>query len=129
LEQCEPQSLMELDVSLDGFSIDQINEFGRHLAFASTVKRKGFGGPEQLAKHWNIGHELAKQTVEATTQLAVRNFTGTQGRKQLKPSTWVLNFDRVDADVYTDTFHGRCKSLCGNKFCLIFAADFHFVRA
>jgi hypothetical protein len=49
---CEPE--------LDGFSIDQINEFGRQLALASTVKRKGSVGPEQLAKNWNIGFELAK---------------------------------------------------------------------
>ena len=129
LERCEPESPVEHDVPLDGFTMEQFNEFGRHLAFASTVKRKGFVGPEQLARNWNIGHELAKRTVEATTQLAVRDFTGTQGNKRLKPSTWVLNFDRVDADVYTDTFYGKCKSLRGNKYCQIFATEFHFVRA
>jgi hypothetical protein len=104
LERCEPESPVELEVTLDGFSKEQINEFERHLAFASTVKRKGFVGPEQLDKNWNIGHELAKRTVEATTQLAVRDFTGTQGGKRLKPSIWVLDFDWVDVDVYTDTF-------------------------
>jgi hypothetical protein len=111
------------------FSIYQINEFGRQLALASTVKRKGVVGPEQLAKNWNIEHELAKRTAEATTQLAVRDFMGTQGGKRLKPSMWVLNFDRVDTKVYTDTFHGKCKSLHGNKYCQICATDFHFVRA
>jgi hypothetical protein len=102
---------VQCEASLDGFSIDQINEFGRQLAFALTVKRKGFVWPEQLAKNWNIGFELAKQTVEATTQLAVRDFTGTQGGKRLKPSIWVLNFYRVDAEVYTNTFYGKCRSL------------------
>jgi hypothetical protein len=76
---------VQFEAKLDGFSIDQINEFGRQLALASTVKRKGFIGPEQLAKNWNIGFELAKRTVEATTQPAVRDFMGTQGGKRLKP--------------------------------------------
>jgi hypothetical protein len=129
LERCEPESPVEFDVPLNGFTVEQVNKFGRHLAFASTVKRKSFVGPEQLARNWNIGHELAKRTVEATTQLAVRDFTGTQGGKRLKPSTWVLNFDRVDAEVYTDTFYGKCKSLRGNKYCQTFATEFHFVRA
>jgi hypothetical protein len=81
LERCEPESPVEFDVPLDGFTVEQINEFGRHLAFTSTVKRKGFVGPDQLARSWNIGHELAKRTVDATTQLAVRDFMGTQGGK------------------------------------------------
>ena len=47
----------------------------------------------------------------------------------MRQSSWVLNFRRLDCDVYCDTYYGSCKSLRGNKHCQIFATPFHFVRA
>ena len=43
-----------------------------------------------LAKNWKIGLEAAKRTVEATTQLAVRDFSSTTGTRRLKPRHWLL---------------------------------------
>ena len=83
---------------------------------------------QQLAKNWKIGLEAAKRTVDATTQLAVRDFTHTTGGRRLKPSHWVLNQARLDCQVYTDTLIARCRSLRGNKVAQVFATFFHFVR-
>ena len=92
-------------------------------------KRKGFVTPEKLAKNWNIGLEAAKRTVEATTQMAVRDFTTTTGGRRLKPYSWILKQKRLSTDVYTDTLFGKCKSLRGNTCCQIYATSFHFVMA
>ena len=120
--------LEELGVSGDS-GMEKLDEIGRQLASARVVKRKGFVDAAKLAKNWKIGHEVAKKTIDATTQLAVRDFTDSEGGKRIRQSSWVLNFKRINCDVYCDTYYGPCKSLRGNKFCQIFATPFHFVRA
>ena len=106
---------------------DMIEDLGAHLAaIHTTKKRPGFVDAQQLSKNWGIGLEAAKRTVEATTQLAVRDFTHTTGGRRLKPSHWVLNQKRLDCEVYTDTMFGKCKSLRGNTCAQIFATAFHF---
>ena len=108
---------------------DKLEEFGRQLASARVIKRKGFVNAEKLAINRKIGLDVAKKTIDATTQLAVRDFTESEGGKRIRPSAWVLNFRRLDCDVYCDTVYGDCRSLRGNKYCHIFATPFHFVRA
>ena len=106
-----------------------MDDLGAHLAaIHTTKKRPGFVDAQQLSKNWGIGLEAAKRTVEATTQLAVRDFSHTTGGRRLKPSHWVLNQKRLDCEVYTDTMFGKCKSLRGNTCAQIFATAFHFVR-
>ena len=117
--------LDELGVSGDSGS-EKLEEIGRQLASVRVVKRKGFVDAEKLAKNWKIGHEVAKKTIDATTQLAVRDFTDSEGGKRIRQSAWVLNFRRINCDVYCDTYYVPCKSLRGNKLCQIFATPFHF---
>ena len=97
--------LEELGVSGDS-GVDKLEEIGRQLASARVVKRKGFVNPEKLAKNWKIGLEVAKKTIDATTQLAVRDFTDSEGGKHIRQSSWVLNFRCINCDVYCDTYHG-----------------------
>jgi hypothetical protein len=80
-----------------------IYDVGRQLTSARVVKRKGFVIAKQLVKNWQIGLEVAKKTVDATTQLAVRDFTDSEGGKRIRPSARVLNFSRINCDVYCDT--------------------------
>jgi hypothetical protein len=66
--------LDELGVSGDfggAVSSAKLEQLGRQLASARVVKRKGFVNAEKLAKSWKIGLEVAKKTIDATTQLAV----------------------------------------------------------
>ena len=117
--------LQELGVTERG-----LGALSKVLASAkSTKQRAGFVDAQQLAKNWKIGVDAAKRTVEATTQLAVRDFSTVSGGRRLKPAHWVLKRKRIQADVYTDTLYGRCKSLRGNTHAQIFATPFQFVRA
>ena len=89
-------------VDIQEVSADNLTK-GSLQAMSSKRKRKGFVTPERLAKNWLIGLEAAKSTVEATTQLAVRDFTHTTGGRRLKPYSWILKQKRLGCDVYTDT--------------------------
>ena len=121
--------LKELGVKENGM-IDDDSKDQAQISATTTVKKKhGFVDAETLAANWKIGKEAAKRTIEATTQLAVRDFTHTSGGRRLKPLHWVLNQPRLQCEVYCDIFMGRCKSLRGNICAQIFATPFHFVRA
>ena len=113
-----------------GVTENHVDKDTSKVAATTTVtKRPGFIDADTLATNWNIGKEAAKRTLEATTQLAVRDFTNTSGGRRLKPLHWVLNQPRLQCEVYTDTFFARTKSLRGNTCAQIFATAFHFVRA
>jgi len=117
--------LEELGVTEDPFEGTESSTIG---AVSSVPKRKGFINAEKLAKNWRIGLEAAKRTVEATTQLAVRDFSHTTGGRRLKPYAWMLRYPRLEVPTYTDTFFAKTKSLRGNTCCQIYATSFHFVR-
>ena len=103
-----------------------IEALAAQLASSSTIrKRRGFVSPAQLAERWGIGLETAKKTVEATTQLAVRDFTHTKGGRRLKPYAWQLHHPRRDTKVYTDTLFAKCTSLRGNKMAQVFFTEDH----
>ena len=106
------ESLMnELGVTEAG----RMDEMASKLASATTTrKRPGFVGPQQLARNWKIGLEAAKRTVEATTQLAVRDFTHVTGDKRLKPYHEVLDKRSLTCPFFGDVMFGKCKSLRGN---------------
>ncbi len=98
-------------------------------ALSRYKKRKGFVTAEKLAKNWGIGLEAAKRTIEATTQMAVRDFSTTRGTRRLKPYSWILKQKRIGCDVYTDTLHGRCMSLRKNLCMQVYTTPFYFVFA
>jgi hypothetical protein len=52
-----------------------------NLAAVQATRRKGTVTSEALAKRWFIGVETARRTIDQTTQLAVRDFTSTQGSR------------------------------------------------
>ncbi len=108
----------------------KISALGAHLSAATTIrKRKGHVSPEKLSKNWLIGMEVAKRTVEATTQLAVRDFSHTTGGRRLKPYAWMLKFPRRQCAAYTDTLFSKVKSLRGNTCCQVYVTDCHAVAA
>ena len=119
---------LDVDRFADQMALLQIDDHGRKIGAKYTVgKRKGFVTPEKLAKTWHIGLEIAKRTVHATTQLAVRDFTNNTGSRRLKPYSWVLKQKRISCDVFTDTMFGKVKSLEGNTCAQIYATKFGFV--
>ena len=73
--------------------------------------------------------EAAKRTVDATTQLAVRDFSTTTGGRRLKPYHWIMDQKRLSCPVYSDVVFGKCKSLRGNTCASVYATTFNYVRA
>jgi hypothetical protein len=107
-----------------------MGEFGPMLAPLSTVKkRKGFVDAASLAANWKIGLELARLTVNGTTQRAVQDFTHSTGGRRIKPYAWMLKWPRLQCPFYTNTLHGKMVSLRGNKCAQIYATTFGFVAA
>ena len=84
--------------------------------------------PEGLAALWRIGEETAKRTLEATTQLAVRDLGSASGDRRLKPTAYQLRFRRLRVEMYCDILIGKTKSLRGNSCAVVFATPFHWVR-
>lgn len=84
----------EIDpLDLDSFAEALLEEKGfddvkmrRLKGLTTTKKRKGFVTAEKLSENWSISIETARRTVEATTQMAVRDFTDTSGGRRLKPT-------------------------------------------
>lgn len=97
------------------------------LKSVGTTKRKGFVGPEELAKRWHIGLETARKTLDKTTQLAVRDFTHTMGGRRLKPIHYQLKYRRLRCEMYVDVYIGKCKSLRGNKYATVYCTPFHWI--
>ena len=91
------------------------------------LSKKGKVSPEELAVRWQIGLDTAKKTLDATTQLAIRDFSTTTGGRRLKPYTYQLKYPRLNVEMYTDTLIGRCKSLLGNTVAQVYATPFHWV--
>jgi len=92
-------------------------------------KRKGFVSSIDLAKRWHVGLDAAKRTIDKTTQLAVRDFTSTQGGRRLKPSAYQLKHRRLNTVMYTDTMFSKVKSLRQNTCAQIFTTDFQWTKA
>ena len=85
---------------------------------------------EELASKWRIGIETARRTLEATTQLGVRDFTSYQGTRRLKHSHYQLKYRRLRDTVYTDTMYAAVPSWrTKNKFAQVYSTSFGWVWA
>ena len=105
------------------------NELERvSIGALETDKRKGYVGPEDLARRWGIGIETARKTLDKTTQLAVRNFTESMGGRRLKPIHYQLKYQRLRCDMYVDVYMGKCKSLRGNTCATVYCTPYHWIR-
>ena len=88
----------------------------------STVDAK------KLAKNWSIGLKAAARTIDATTQMAVRDFSDVSGKRRLKPHHTMMDWKRIQGTVYTDTLCGPCKSLSGKTHSQVHATDYQYVQ-
>jgi hypothetical protein len=87
--------------SLTRSSVDDENDFYSKVIRSAIIsevdttgvrlaRRKGTVSEEELATRWQISLEMAKRTIETTTQKGVRNFTHMQGTKRLRHLTQQL---------------------------------------
>ena len=107
-----------------------LEAFARGLAAVNTIKkRKGFVSAERLAKNWGITLEVARNTIKATTQMAVRDFSSSAGGRRLKPHSYMLKYRRSMAKAYTDTMFAKTKSLRGNTCAQVYVDETHTIVA
>jgi hypothetical protein len=76
-------------------------------------------GPEELSRKWNIGLQMAKDTLDATTQHGVRTAVHPMSR-QLRVDHLHLHRPRLKGMWFLDTMIAKVKSLLGNKCANVF---------
>jgi hypothetical protein len=89
-----------------------------------TEERRSGVTPEQLADHWMIGLETARQTLKRTTQCFLRSALLPVSRRY--KADRMYQAPRLQGKWYTETVEGRCKSRDGNKYGQIFANESYF---
>ena len=85
----------------------------------------------ELAKLWNISSDLAKRTIESTTQRSIR-IGGKNGLvRRYQSNDRMLRYNRVNCNVFMDTFFATqqkgFKSTRGNTCAQLFVTDFNHV--
>jgi len=76
----------------------------------STDKQEIKIGPAILTKHWNIGLEQAKQTLEATTQCGVHTVMESHLSRGYKTNDRQLCYRQLSYPLFTDTLEASVKS-------------------
>ena len=74
----------------------------------------------------HCGVSTARQTIERTAQLAVRDFTNKQRTKRLKHIYHQLKYTRFTCVLYTDTLFGPSPSSQLNTCGELYATDFEW---
>jgi hypothetical protein len=78
----------------------------KFISSLSTEQRKSVLSPELLAKHWGIGLNTAKTTLENTTQADIHNVFVPSERKVRKKAPW-LSYPSIKSDFYTDQIFSK----------------------
>jgi hypothetical protein len=94
--------------------IEKCNESG-----VLTTDRHSKVGPEEFSKKWNIGLQMAKNTLDAATQHGVRRAAHPMLRR-LRVDHLHLHRPRLKGMWFLDTMIAKAKSLLGNKCANVF---------
>jgi len=82
-----------------------------------------------LAKHWNIGLERAKCTLEATTQKGVHTVVDSHLSRQYKTNNRQLQYWCLSHPLFTDTLEASVQSwFRQNRYAQVFALQLGWVR-
>jgi hypothetical protein len=84
--------------------------------------------PEQLASKWNIGLEMAKRTLDATTQHGIRLSANPSIARRFRSNDQKMRYNCLNTDVYTDTMFSTVKSSRGNTCGQIYTNDLEWTR-
>ena len=108
--------------------INNVNVTINSRGAASTITRERHHGkdPELIARKWGIGLEKAKQTLKATTQLAVRSAVLPLTRRY-RTDLMSQRLRRLNCRFYTDTLFSKHKSIEGNTCGQLFTDGEGFV--
>ena len=119
---------MNFAIVLSSLCIIKEEESSRLVAALSTGKRAFKIGPALLAKHWNIGLERAKRTLEATTQKGVRTVVDSHLSRWYKTNDRQLRYRRLSHPLFTDTLEASVQSwFRQNRYAQVFASQLGWV--
>ena len=97
----------------------------------SSSKRLGISAFD-LAATWNISREIAKNTLDVTTQLCVRSSKNPSLARRYPTNDRMLRYNRLTTTLFMDTFLATSKkgfkSSRGNTCAQLFVTDFNYVR-
>ncbi len=100
------------------------------ICSAQSSSRKPYVDALMLAKQWGIRVETATRTLNATTQLAIRQaIHPIQGR--FRTEVMQLRYPRLGGRhgrFYTDTFFAKTPSLGGAKMAQVYMNDVNFTK-
>lgn len=94
------------------------------FALSSSEKRSALT-PETLSKHWGIGLETAKRTIQVTTQAGIRNVLA-PGERKVCQNLDHLGFPNLKGKYYIDTMFAKTMSIRGNKAAQVFTSGHGF---
>jgi hypothetical protein len=119
----QPASLM------DGLDFTRLAQETVTISSTMSGKRQSTVQKEELARLWGVGLEAAERTIQATSQLVVRNALHPIQRR-FRTEVAQLRYNRLGGrhgQFYSDTMCGP-KSLRQNAMCQIFVNDIDFVK-
>ena len=93
-----------------------------------TSKRTGLK-PEHLASKWNVSIGQAEDTMNVTTQRAVRHMANPALSSQFKTNDRLFQFNGMQHTVFTDTMKSTVKSTRQNQFAQVCCADFQWIQS
>ena len=121
----------DVDVSSNNFFILSVNlldkmEKGITIYSVNSGQRKKRITAEEIARKLNIPYEMAKRTLQATTQLGVRTTEEPSLTRKYSTNDRMLRYCRLLYDSFMDTFFAtkKAKSIRGFKSCQSFATEF-----
>ena len=85
-------------------------------------------GPEDLVKRWRCSVETAKQTIKATTQRGIRTVANPSIARRFRTNDRQLRYNRLSADVFTDTLKAKTTSQRGNRYAQAYGTSFKWAR-
>ena len=120
--------LNSIDPILTDGSFLKMIQSNRTIMSITTSKRTGLK-PEHLASKWNISLKQAENTIRVTTQRAVRLISNPALSRRFKTNDRMLQYNRVQHTVFTDTMKATVLSTRKNRYAQIYCTDFQWMRA
>lgn len=131
---CSALNQSSLDIVSDPYSfaaaVNEPYEVAVGISSVQSKHRKGQVKIHELAERLNISLEMAKKTIQSTTQLGVRTVTEPTLTRKYQTNDRMLRYSRLAVDTFMDTMFASKKvgpSIRGYTSCQVFATEFGHV--
>ena len=107
--------------------VSSVQFLGETVSVVKSAHRKGRVDATKLSRRLNIPYEMAKKTIQATTQLAVRTVAEPSLTRKFSTNDRMIRYPRLATDTFMDTFFSSKKSGPSHRgftSCQVFATEF-----